>query len=47
VYLPAPVVERTAVIVGAAMRHEVHRADPALVREIEPARPIVGQKVQI
>ena len=41
------VVERGHVIVAAPVRQQVHRADPALVREIEPPRPVVRQQVEI
>ena len=41
------VVERVDVVVPAAVRQQVHRADPALVRELEPARAVVRQQVQI
>src|SRR5262245_11407733 len=41
------VVERRDVIVAAAIRQQVQRADPALVREVEPARAVVRQQVQV
>ena len=41
------VLERSHVIMAAAVRQEIHRADPALVRELEPARAVVRQKMKI
>ena len=39
--------ERGHVIVAAAVRQQVHRADPALVRQLEPARAVVRQEVKV
>ena len=39
--------ERGHVIVAAPVREQVHRADPPLVREVEPASPVVREQVEV
>ena len=41
------VVERGDVILARAVRDQVHRADPALVRELDPARTFVRQEMEV